>query len=99
VVAAEVCAGDKGDGVLVERVAVGVERAGDDVDALHASAGAEGDGALNGDGVGAVSCLPGKAGEILRGDGIDAVEGGDVVVAEVAGLGMHCRRLRGRRRR
>ncbi len=36
----------------------------------------------------AVSCLPGKACEIGCGDGIDAIEGGDVVVARAAGLGM-----------
>ena len=41
-IAGEVCAGDEGDGVLVEGIAVGVEGAGDDVDALHAGAGAEG---------------------------------------------------------
>ncbi len=90
VIAAEERAGDGGDGVLVERIAVGVERARDDVDALHAVAGAEADRALNGDGVGGGELLAGKAGEIGGGDGVDAVEGGDVVVAEDGGVGNAC---------
>ena len=65
-VAVEERAGDGSDRVLVERVAVGVERARDDVDALHAVAGAEADRALNGDGVGRGELLAGKAGEIRR---------------------------------
>src|SRR5208282_2959232 len=79
VIAGKVGSGDEGDGVLQERVAVGVERDGGDIDALHAAAGAEGDRALDGDGVGSRELLAGKAGEILGGDRIDAVEGCDVV--------------------
>ena len=45
------------------------------------------DGALDGDGVGGGELLAGEAGEILRGDGVDAVEGGDVVVAQDGGVG------------
>ena len=35
----------------------------------------------------AVSCLPGKLARFCGGDGVDAVEGGDVVVAQDAGVG------------
>ena len=87
VVAVEVTAGDKGDGVLIEGIAVGVEWAGNDVDTLHAEAGAEGDGALDGDGMGGGELFAGEAGEVLRGNGVDAVEGGDVVEAEDVGVG------------
>ena len=64
VIAAEERAGDGGDGVLVERIAVCIERARDDVDALHAVAGGEADRALDGDGVGCGELLAGEAGEI-----------------------------------
>ena len=90
VVAVEQGAGDGSDGVLVERIAVGVERARNDVDALHAVAGAEADRALNGDGVGRGDLLAGKVGEVGGGDGIDAVERGDVVVAQDGGIGDAC---------
>ena len=59
-VAAEERAGDGGDGVLVEGIAVGIEWARDHVDALHAVAGAEADRALNGDGVGRGELFAGK---------------------------------------
>jgi hypothetical protein len=79
VVAVEVAAGDEGDGVLVEGVAVRVDRARDDVDALHAVAAAESDGSLDGDSVGCGELLQGEGGLVCGGDGVDAVEGGDVV--------------------
>ena len=47
----------------------------------------------------AVSCFAGEAGEIGGGDGVDAVEGGDVVVAEDGGVGDAVRRRLRRRRR
>ena len=87
VVAVEERAGDGGDRVLVERIAVGVERARHHVHALHAVAGAEADRSLNGDGVGRGELLAGKAGEVGGGDGIDAVERGDVVAAQHRGVG------------
>ena len=62
-------------------------RARDYVDALHAHAGFEGDGSLDGDGVGGGNLLAGKAGQVLRGDGVDAVEGGDIVVAQDGWVG------------
>ena len=82
VVSVEVAAGDEGDGVLIERIAIGVQGASDDVAPLHTVAGAEGDGAMNGDGVSRGKLLARKTGQVLGGDGIEAIEGGDVVVVE-----------------
>ena len=42
---------------------------------------------LNGDGIGGGELFAGEAGEILRGDGVDAVEGSDVVEAKDGGVG------------
>src|SRR5215469_2123132 len=49
-IAAEGGAGDGGDSVLGHGIAASIERDGDDIDALHAEAGAEGDGAADRDG-------------------------------------------------
>ena len=87
VVAVEVGAGDKADRVLVEGIAVRVERARHHVHALHPVAGAEADGALNRDGVGGGQLLAREIGEVRGGDGVDAVERGDVVVAQQGGVG------------
>ena len=98
-IAAEERACHGGHGVLVERIAVCVERARHHVDALHSIAGTEADGALDGDGVGRGELLAGKAGEVGGGDGVDAVEGGDVIVAENRGVGDAWRRRSRRKRR
>ena len=86
-VAVERNAGDGCDCVLVERVAVRVERARDDIHALHTQASLEGNGSLNGNSICSRELLAGKAGEILGGDGVEPVEGGDIVGMELRRLG------------
>ena len=86
-IAAEVRAGDKADSVLVERIAVGIQRARNNVHALHGVAGAEDDGSLDGDGAGRSDLFAGKSGEVSGGDRVDAIEGGDIVVAQDGGVG------------
>ncbi len=87
VVAVEVGAGDKTHGVPIKRVALRVERPGYDVHALHADAVSECDGSLDGNGVGRGDLLAGKAGHIRGCDGIDAVQRGDVVPAQLRRVG------------
>ena len=99
VVATKRCAGNRADRVLVEGIAICIERARDDVDALHAVAAGEADRAANGDGVGRSDLLAGKSGQVRRSDGIDAAERGDVVVAQNCGIGNALRRRLRRRRR
>ena len=82
-IAIEVRTGDKGDRVLEERVPICIQRTGYNVDTLHPRAGSKSDCALNRDRVGRGDLLAGEVGEVLCGDGVDAVEGGDVVVAEL----------------
>ena len=86
-VAIEAGAGDEGRGVLVERIAAGVQGAGHHVHALHPQAGFEADRPLNRDRVGRGNLFAGKAGQVAGGDGVDAVERGDVVPAQHRGVG------------
>ncbi len=86
-VAAESSAGDGSDGVRVERIAVRVKWAGDNVDALHAVAGAKADRALDGNGVRRGELLALEVGKVGGGDGVDAIERGDVVVVQDRGCG------------
>ena len=50
--------------IMGQRVAFGIEGARHHVDALHASAGMEAQGALNGDGIGGGDLFPGEGDDV-----------------------------------
>ena len=86
-VAAEERARDRGDGVLIKRIAIGVERTRHNVDSLHPGTSTELNGALDGDCAGGGDLLAREGPGAGRSDGIDAVQRSDIVIAELAGVG------------